>query len=59
MGLPKKIKEKKNNTLKGKPMSKKEFVQLVKDSEDSGEVDFDEGVKAVEERLEKYRKAKK
>lgn len=59
MGIAKKNKEKKNHTVQGKPMSKNELVQFVKDSEESGEMDFDEGVKIVEDRLEQYRKIKK
>ena len=59
MGVAKKIKEKKNNTVQGKPMSKKEFVQFVKDSEESGELDFNEGIHIVEDHLEQYRKVKK
>ena len=59
MGIAKKIKEKKNYTVEGKPMTKKEFVQFVKDSEESGEMDFDKGIEIVEERLSQYRKIKK
>lgn len=59
MGLAKKKQEKKNFTIKGKPMSKNEFIQLVNESEESGEVDFDKGIEMVNERLEEYRKVKK
>ena len=59
MGIAKKIKEKKNYTVEGKPMTKKEFVQFVKDSEESGEIDFDKGIEIVEDRLNQYRKIKK
>lgn len=59
MGIAKKNKEKKNHTVQGKPMSKSELVQFIKDSEESGELDFDEGIKIVEDRLEQYRKIKK
>ncbi len=55
MGLAKKKQEKKNYTIQGKPMSKGEFVQLINDSEESGEVDFDKGIEQVNERIEKYR----
>ena len=59
MGIAKKIKDKKNYTIEGKPMTKKEFTQFVKDSEESGEMDFDKGIEVVEERLNQYRKTKK
>lgn len=59
MGIAKKIKDKKNYTIEGKPMTKKEFAQFVKDSEESGEMDFDKGIEIVEERLSQYRKTKK
>jgi hypothetical protein len=59
MGIAKKIKDKKNYTVAGKPMSKKEFVQFVKESEESGDADFDKGIEIIEERLEEYRKIKK
>ena len=59
MGIAKKNKEKKNHTVLGKPMSKNELAHFIKDSEESGELDFDEGVKIVEDRLEQYRKIKK
>ena len=59
MGLSKKNIEKKNYTISGKQMNKAEFAQLLKDSEESGEVDFDKGIEQVNERLEEYRKLKK
>lgn len=59
MGIAKKIKEKKNYTVEGKPMTKKEFAQFVKDSEESGEMNFDKGIEIVEDRLTRYRKIKK
>ncbi|MGQ0829081.1 MAG: hypothetical protein ACT4ON_11890 [Bacteroidota bacterium] len=59
MGIAKKNKEKKNHTVQGKPMSKSEFTQFIKDSEESGELDFNEGIKIIEDRLEGYRKIKK
>ena len=46
----------KNCTVKGKSMSKFHFVQLIKISEKSGELDFDEAIKIMEDRLKKYRK---
>ena len=42
--------------LEVKPMTKKEFVQFIKNSETSGEIDFDKGIKIIEERLEQHRK---
>lgn len=59
MGIAKKIKEKKNYTIEGKPMTKKEFTQFVKDSEESGERDLDKGIELIEDRLTQYRKIKK
>ena len=59
MGIAKKIKEKKNYTVEGKPMTKKKFAQFIKDSEESGEMDFDKGIEIVEDRLTQYRKIKK
>ena len=56
MGIAKKIKEKKNYTVEGKPMTKKEFGQFVKDSEESGEMDFDKGIEIVEDRLNQFYK---
>ncbi len=58
MGVAKNKTEKKNLTIKGKPMSKAEFVQLINDSEESGEVDFDKGLEQVNEKLNQYRKVK-
>lgn len=52
-------KEQKSYTIKGSPMSKREFVQFVKNSEESGEMDFDKGIEIIEERLRKYRNMKK
>lgn len=59
MGIAKKIKEKKNYTVEGKPMTKREFAQFVKDSEESGEMAFDKGIEIVEDHLAQYRKIKK
>lgn len=56
MGLPKKKQDKKNYTIAGKPMSKSEFAVLIKDSEESGDVDFEKGINQVEEKLDEYRK---
>ncbi len=53
-----KISERKNYTSIGKPMTKKEFSQFVKDSEKSGEVDFNKGLEIIEDRLAKHRKVK-
>lgn len=44
MGIAKKTKEKKNYTVEGKPLSEKEFAQVIKDSEESGEMDLDKGI---------------
>jgi hypothetical protein len=59
MKITKMNKEKKNYTLYGKSMSNKEFIKIIKDSEESGVRDFDVGIKIVEERLNQYRKIKK
>jgi hypothetical protein len=59
MGIKKNKEEKKNYTIKGKPMPKGEFVQVINDSEDSGTIDLDKGIELVEERLSEYRKVKK
>lgn len=52
-----KVVERKNYTSIGKPLTKKEFKQFVKNSEKSREMDFDKGLEIIELRLAKHRKS--
>lgn len=48
--------QKKSYSIKGNPIFKMEFVQFVKDSEESGKMDFEKGLEIIEVRLAKHRK---
>ncbi len=53
-----KIPDKRNHAVAGKPMTKKEFVRFVKESEKSWTIGFDKGIEIIEQRLKKYRNMK-